>query len=258
MPDRRGRRRRREARLRILLWNVWVGNSPRVVRAALIVMAGLFRPHLICLQEAGRFTRSIPGYRRLAADDSKREDATQVIMLVRRRRRVRLVDHWPVYVPGKGWTYNGNRKPPRTFYAAVLWVSGVVWHVLNVHRCVRIGGGANNREWQAEDRTIDLWAGAVPKGDPAAIVGDWNDRLESHRPGTVHDLADRTDTRPLTAGGIDYALIRRCAGYIRELLRKFRSDHAPRFITLTAPRPRLEADLLTRRTTAEQQIPLPG
>lgn len=249
-------RRARTARLRILSWNIWVGNTPAVVRAALILLAGLFRPHLICLQEARRFTGTIPGYRRLAADEARRKHATNNIVLV--RRGVPVPDHGPQHVPGDGWTYDGNPKPPRTFYGVVLPRRRVTWHVLDVHRCVGGPRGNSPEEWQLEDDTIVEWASQVPAGHPLAIVGDHNDRGEYHRPGTTLDLADRLEARVLTPGDtIDYALIRRCGGVIRELARTFRSNHAPTLITLTAPRPPRES-LITRRTTTEQNIPLPG
>lgn len=234
MRERRRRRRDRDVELRILLWNIYIGNHPTAVRAALILLAGLFRPHLIALQEARRFTGTIPGYRRHAADDSPREDATQNITLVRADRR--NVTSWPMYVPGKGWTYDGNPKPPRTFHAVTVPHAGLLWHVLNVHRCVGGPTGNSPAEWRHEDAVIAGWAETIPADDPAAAVGDWNGAPTNRRPLAVGDLADRIDAKALTAGGIDYALIRGCGGTIRALARSFGSDHAPRFITLTARR----------------------
>lgn len=257
MADQPRRRRRRPyVRLRVLSWNVWVGN--RAIRAALLLLAALFRPHVICLQEARRFTGTIPGYRRLAADTSRRRHATNCVTLV--RRGLRLAGHGPEYVAGDGWAYEGNPKPARTFYGAVARKGGLDWAILNVHRCVGGPRGNSPAEWREEDRTIAAWA--ARHDGPACIVGDHNDsydQADHQRDRTTADLADRIDAQVLTPGGICYALVRRCGGRIRRLARKFGSDtHAPVVVDLKAHRPApLQHRLITERINTERSIPLP-
>jgi hypothetical protein len=242
--------------LRVLCWNVYVGNKPRRVRAALLLLAALFWPHVICLQEARRFTGTIPGYRRLAADTLDRDDATQNIILV--RRGLTILEHGPIAVPGNGWTYNGHRKPARTFYSLVLTApSGLVWRILNVHRCVGGPRGNSPGEWEREDYEIETWADdPFLIDDPTVIVGDHNDDFklaDEDRSGTTADLAQRIGADALTVDDdeIDYALIRDCGGTIRQFPNKLGSDtHAPMLITLTAPRP----DVIARRIKKEETL----
>lgn len=226
------RRRRRTPRLRLISWNVHVGNSPATIRRALIVLAAMFRPHVIVLQEAKRFTGTIPGYRRHAADDSTAKDAANCVTLV--RRGARNVRGGPEHVPGKGWSYKGNRKPPRTFYSNRLTRGGVRWHVLNVHRCVGGPNGNNVAEWMAEDATIVGWAQQRPEGVLVILGDQQNDHAKPRDPGSTANLADRLGADILTPGGIDYALTRGAGGKIRKLARMFGSDHAPVLVTLTA------------------------
>lgn len=229
MPD-----RKRTAKLRLISWNVYVGNKPARIRTSLMLLAALFWPHAICLQEARRFKGTIPGYMRYASTDKNRDDSGQNIILV--RRGVNVEGAGPENVPGDGWTYNGNPKPPRTFYGLIVWVANTPWHILNVHRCVGGPNGNSPDEWAAEDATIETWAGEMPNREPTIIVGDHNDRGTTRRPGTVADLAHRINADILTVGDtIDYALIRDCDGIIRRLARNLGSDHAPQLITLTEP-----------------------
>lgn len=243
---------RRLSTLRLISWNVYVGNSPRTIRAALIVLATLFRPHVIALQEARRFDGTIPGYKRYAADQTKRPDADQQVILVRGRRR-RNLKHRTYNVPGDGWHYEGNPKPPRTFNGVGLTVGGLWWNVLDVHRCVGGPNGNSPDEWWAEDELIANWFATAADG-PAVAVGDWNDQFKSLADGSVADLARRVDADGLLPGdGIDYALVKGCGGKVRKLARMFGSDHAPVLYTLKARRP-LDARIVER---LEKQPPLP-
>jgi hypothetical protein len=242
------------ATLRAISWNVYVGNKPATIRAGLLLLAALFWPHVICLQEARRFTGTIPGYRRLAADKMDRDDATQNIILV--RRGTTILEHGPIAVPGDGWTYDGNPKPARTFYELGIKASGIVWNILNVHRCVGGPRGNSPGEWEREDYEIEAWAAEIPDDQPTCIAGDHNDDFklaDEDRSGTTADLAQRIGADALTVDDdeIDYALIRECGGTIRQFPNKLGSDtHAPMLITLTAPRP----DTIARRIAKEETL----
>jgi endonuclease/exonuclease/phosphatase (EEP) superfamily protein YafD len=213
--------------VRVLSWNVYVGQAPEAVRRWLLVLVALTWPHVIVLQEAKRFTGTLPGYRRYAADDLARPDAANCVVLVRKDRRVTRERPLPVPEPAGRWTFR-EPKPARVFYTIVVdgWLQ-----VVDLHRCVW-GQLRNRTAWEAEDDTL---TGCVhDEVEALAMVGDWNDRPQHVWALSPRSLATRLGGRLEYhhPRAIDYALVRGCRARVRKLPRKYGSDHAPKLVTL--------------------------
>jgi endonuclease/exonuclease/phosphatase (EEP) superfamily protein YafD len=215
-------------KMRVLIWNVYVGQHPAKVRAALMVLALRHWPHVILLQEAKRFGGTIPGYRRHAADKLDVPDADNCIVLVREiltPQRGR-----PIPVAGPGWTHD-KPKPPRVF--SEVDVEGITF--VSVHRCTSGMDGKNAAEWEAEHDAL-VTAGSVAY-DAMVMAGDWN-----ARPGRRHASSPAALARELDAEivadddeAIDYAIVRGVRATIAKLGLRFGSDHWPRLLTITRP-----------------------
>lgn len=211
-------------RLRCLVWNVYVGQHPAKVRAALLLLVARHWPHAIVLQEAKRFRGTIPGYRRHAANIGH-PDAGNCIVLVRKGLPQSTARALPVV--GGAWVHK-RPKPARVFVAVkVAWLT-----VVSVHRCTRGPDNVNAPAWKAEHKTL---LDAARVRDPLAMLGDWNAHPDARSPSPAR-LAEQFGGHVVTAdeSDIDYALVRGAVAVIKRGRATYGSPgHAPFLITFT-------------------------
>lgn len=221
--------------LRVVTFNVWVGQAPSQLRRNLIELANdTGRPHVIALQEAKRFGGTIPGYCRIDSETFRREAKSNVLLV--RNADVTVHRYHEVAVQGPMWKgpKHGLEHPPRIFPGTTVEVDDQRWDVLDVHRTP--GGPTSsvksNRRasWAAEDRDLESWLDSRWERHPerpALVVGDHNNRVFDRNKLSISDLARRTECN-LAVLGIDGALFRNCTVKARKLDRLYGSDgHRP-------------------------------
>lgn len=206
--------------LRLVTFNVWVGQSPRVLRGNLNRLAmDTNYPHVLALQEAKRYDGSISGYQRVAAKGDH-PDAQSSILLV--RDDVEVVTQRHVYVAGPWWKgpKHGELHPPRTFPAASLEWDLRRWEVMDIHRT---GKSWSKESWLAEDRDIYGWNLLREQRTvcrPRIYLGDWNARATMLGRTSPRGLARRMNGT-LALRGIDGAI----GVNVKRITAKKLSDH---------------------------------
>lgn len=197
--------------LRLVTFNVWVGQHPKRLRRNLRrLVRQLNHPHVIALQEAKRFRGTIPGYQRLACTEPQHEDDLDCVLLV--RNDVAVIHPRIVRVDGPMWRgpKHGLAHAPKVFVGATLEHLGRRWDVLNVHRTWTGRGRHNMASWNAEDTKLHSWlthrAQRANATRPVIALGDWNGGLADRRyDATVARLAHDVDAQ-YAFSGIDGAL----------------------------------------------------
>lgn len=227
--------------LDVVTFNAWTGN--RDLRGNLIDLADdTHKPHAIVLQEVKGWDGTIPGYERVADDNSHPEAASTVILV--RSRGVDILATSFLRVDGPRWVgpKHGEVHEPRVFPRVSIAAAGFETDLLGVHRTP--GGPypnikVNGESWAAEDRAIEAWFARRRDRNPdrvQAAVGDQNDRATDFRDRSVRHLSKRVSGR-LLLKGIDGAIIAGAKGKARRLPGKYGSDaHRPVHLTLKESR----------------------
>lgn len=217
--------------MKVVTHNVWVGQEPEEIRSHLVELAEETEgPAGIFLQEARRFNGSIPGYRRIAEDDTREQEDSNSVLLVRHDLEV-MHEHY-VRVKGPHWVgpKQGKSHPPKVHVGATVRHQDQPWVLLDVHRIPNDLRNplAVDLEWLALRR----WASHRTEGRPLAMIGDWNAR---HVDLDLREFAAHIDAE-IHLRGIDGALTRNCTvTRVRELKGLYGSDaHHPLVITLEA------------------------
>lgn len=197
--------------IKVLYWNVYIGNSPEETLRELSVLAKAHRPHIIGLGEATKaykITDEIPGYRRihLAPVRQRGNENADSAVLVRHdvvitsKRIWRMRLSW--FVPGRR-----VRHTPRVYIVVRFKAEGRKWRVAVGHWPF----GAAQEETK---RKVRRWFRLSTL--PSAYVGDLNAR----EPELTRFF------RPLKniGFGVDRAIYKRCRATAKNL-GKHGSDH---------------------------------
>lgn len=194
--------------MRAVSFNVWVGQEPEKLRRNLVELVDDLTfertgpPHILSLQEAKRYSGTIPGYERVAVDDGHPDDAGCVLLV--RKRGVEITHRHVVRAEGPRWRgpKHGLMHEPKVFPGVTIVHDGQAWVVLGIHR---IPNRAMNPEASyAETKAVVDWATTRKPGRPMAMVGDFNG---SANDADIIRLANATGTN-VTLRGIDGALHR--------------------------------------------------
>lgn len=219
--------------LRLVTFNEYVGQSARRAARNLAQLArDTDHPHAMALQEARRFTHSIPGYRRVAVDTVLAPDDGDCVLLV--RDDVEVVKERQVPVGPPGWIGpHGDSHPPHIFVGATLETEGRRWDVLDVHRCWGMRHQRNMPTWRAEHAALMRWlrdrASRERGRRPVVALGDWNAGAEDLSP-LAHDVGRVCQ---LAMRGVDGALAINATAAVHELGEKYGSDaHHPVVVTV--------------------------
>jgi hypothetical protein len=157
--------------------NIYVGNqNPTANLLALVTFLGF--PRFLVVQEAKRFTGTIPGYKAYRAPSHLAESADDRSTMFLVRRGTRVIDEDWTAVPGGRWNYQGNPREPRVFGKLTLALGRKSRQkLLDVYGIHRIPGGPKperplNREgWIAEHELLETWG----RDERNAIwCADWN------------------------------------------------------------------------------------
>lgn len=164
----------------LLIWNPWVGNSPRRVRRAVNGWARRHNPDVIVISEARPFygtLRRIPGYRVFQERPAPKgsgivDDRGDTAILVRdgipvrRRRVVRMGVRWRVFSHNRTHT-------PRRYETIKVEVDGQWWSVRGSHYPTNGFDGGNRRAFLESAARSKAWA--LICRTPTVDAGDLNE-----------------------------------------------------------------------------------
>lgn len=223
-------RTQRPAELVVVAWNVFVGNDPDRIAAALTELAEEHQPDVFVLTEATRCHRQVAkaadalGYRVFHEQPTPGvhggivHEEGDTAVLVRSGADVKvLAEH--VASMGRNWIgpKHGLKHEPRRYRRLRLQVRGTRWGLTGSHWPTGGPGGANKTAFRETMRRSRAWALAAPVR-ATVDVGDLNGRIPALTPWAKRFGAT------VTGHGVDVAVHRGCSAEAT-VLEAFGSDH---------------------------------
>lgn len=167
--------------LDLLAWNAWKGNHPTTVLRALDVWLRRYRPDVVVVNEAIRFSQALEllavrhGYALVqeepVPDGQNVSEHGDTAIMVKESPDLRLVRHWTVGMALTWLVFSHRRRhQPRRYPTVILRGHGGRWRITGGHWETAGNSAAQegSRAW------TERWMAHVPRRTVGITVGDLN------------------------------------------------------------------------------------